>query len=304
MGGLGFTHLPARPKPMKSYPILFISSAVGLACVSGQIRQPEQPDPVAKELRLYGTWTVFLHPRYGFELPIPPGVGTSGKPEESHQPQFQSADGNFVMSAWGGIARDLPSKVFADQWDAAQRKADREITYQQRGQTWFVVSGTDVRGIEFYEKLTMQGQHVAFLDITFPKSRIRQYERWVEQIEDGFRPVALRDGLPESPPQLSRGQAIAELEKTPLKRNNPDGLAETPPAPKEEFTFTEPTLKKPAEPKPAPISERVPTAEKAVGKPGFVYSPFGETRRLVDVKGMPSGTKVKCPYTMNIFRVP
>ena len=37
----------------------------------------------------------------------------------------------------------------------------------------------------------MRSQQVAFLKITFPKARICEFESWVEQIEDGFRLVAL-----------------------------------------------------------------------------------------------------------------
>lgn len=39
------------------------------------------------------------------------------------------------------------------------------------------------------------------------------------------------------------------------------------------------------------------------GKPGFVTSPFS-TDGEVDVTGIPSGTKVRCPYTRGIFRAP
>jgi hypothetical protein len=74
-------------------------------------------------LRVYNTWTTFFHPRFGFELPIPPGVSALGVPEEENQPQFRSADRNFVMSAWGGIVSGPPSKVIALQWSLAQQKA-------------------------------------------------------------------------------------------------------------------------------------------------------------------------------------
>jgi hypothetical protein len=41
------------------------------------------------------------------------------------------------------------------------------------------------------------------------------------------------------------------------------------------------------------------------GKPGFVYNPF--TRKEVDVRGIPSGTRVRDPHDSNpahIFKVP
>lgn len=41
------------------------------------------------------------------------------------------------------------------------------------------------------------------------------------------------------------------------------------------------------------------------GKPGFVYSPYSYSQAgEVNVTGIPSGTKVRCPYTKRIFRVP
>lgn len=208
------------------------------------------------------------------------------------------------MSAWGGTATELPAKVFTDQWDASHQKEGRDITNVRRGKTWFVVSGSDARGIEFYEKFTMDGRQVAFLNITFPKARVRQYEGWVERIEDGFRPVMLRDGPAESPPQLSRNRAVADVVKTYGEQKPSTELAGNTSAQTEEFAFMEPTPKKRTEAAPVPISERLPTAEKVLGKPGFVYSPYGEDRRIVDAKGMPSGTKVKCPYTMRNFRLP
>ena len=40
------------------------------------------------------------------------------------------------------------------------------------------------------------------------------------------------------------------------------------------------------------------------GKPGFVRSPYAPDKGFVDVRGFPSGTEVKCPYTGKTFRIP
>jgi hypothetical protein len=56
-------------------------------------------------------------------------------------------------------------------------------------------------------------------------------------------------------------------------------------------------------PKPKSSSEDLPYATPVPGKDGFVYSPY-YSAGYVDVSGMPSGSKARCPYTKKIFRVP
>lgn len=249
--------------------------------------------------RIHREWTVFLHPRFGYELPIPPSVRSMGIPEDAEEAIFQSADGNFRMSAWGGFIREHPGSALAGQWDIAKRKGNRQITYQRRGGSWFVVSGTDDRGIEFYEKFIIRGQQVAHLNITFPRSMMRQFESWVEEIEDGFRPVTLRDGPAEMASMQNRQQKRLNAE-----RNFPEEGKQTQreelPNPKRS---SDQSLERKNTEKGTSKSD-MPSAKKVPGKPGFVYSPFSADQRIVDVTTVPAGTKVKCPYTMKIFRVP
>ena len=56
--------------------------------------------------------------------------------------------------------------------------------------------------------------------------------------------------------------------------------------------------------KPAVPREDLQYGVPVVGKKGFVYSPFATDKGEVDVEGIPAGTKVKCPYTGKVFRVP
>ena len=55
----------------------------------------------------------------------------------------------------------------------------------------------------------------------------------------------------------------------------------------------------------APIVKNNPDyAIKAVGKPGYVQSPYDSQGRLIDVRGLPPGTEAECPYTHRTFLVP
>jgi hypothetical protein len=58
----------------------------------------------------------------------------------------------------------------------------------------------------------------------------------------------------------------------------------------------------------APASQQpneIPTAKPVQGRPGFVYNPFDPTAtRLLDVRGKPSGIKLKDPVSGKLFIVP
>ena len=62
-------------------------------------------------------------------------------------------------------------------------------------------------------------------------------------------------------------------------------------------------------PQPAPARKDYPYAKSVPGKPGFVISPYAPYSGYVDVKGIPAGQEVACPYTSTdkvkkIFLVP
>ncbi len=48
---------------------------------------------------------------------------------------------------------------------------------------------------------------------------------------------------------------------------------------------------------PTPVVASTPTAKHVPGRPGFVFNPF--TQNMVDVDGIPSGTKVRDPQDNN-----
>lgn len=106
--------------------------------------------------------------------------------------------------------------------------------------------------------------------------------------------------------------------------DTPESIATTPPPQDPAVASTPPTdpsappsnpappstaTTEPAAPPPPPPSsssstpEQMPFGLPVPGKKGFVYSPFDKTQ-MVDVRGIPPGKKVRCPYTSKIFLVP
>jgi len=55
---------------------------------------------------------------------------------------------------------------------------------------------------------------------------------------------------------------------------------------------------------PSKLRRDLPYGIPVPGKPGFVTSPYAPKSGFVDVRGFPSGTEVKDPYTDKIFLTP
>ena len=54
----------------------------------------------------------------------------------------------------------------------------------------------------------------------------------------------------------------------------------------------------------ANLKRDLPYGIPVANKPGFVTSPFSPTQGVVDVRGIPSGTQVKDPFTVKAFLTP
>lgn len=306
--------------------LLVAASLVGACCASGQTG-PQ--GAAAAPVRVHQSWTVFQHPGYGYALPVPPGVRAMGEPEAAAEVTFVSQDGSFVMRAWGGLSPWPAADVFEGEWRNSVSQPGRSINYQRKARSWFVVSGTDAAGTEFYEKFTMRGAHVAAFALTYPRSRLREFDPWVVGIEKGFRLVGVPSGrlavaprlTPEGSPRLkvasnaareaprkapsqvsrSAGRSPAQPKATAAAGSSRTGESAQTAQTSRTTEASTPPKEEPA--KDAVSAANAPLATRVVGKPGFVYSPF-QSDKMVDVQGMERLMTVRCPYTKKIFRVP
>jgi hypothetical protein len=112
-------------------------------------------------------------------------------------------------------------------------------------------------------------------------------------------------GVPEATESdvTEPGHAVpaAEVEAAPQRRSEIE--TETSHSPRR--TAPQVAREKPVPPPQIPFTEtEFPTARAVPGKPGYVFSPFDDSERYVDVSGYTPGTKVKDPWTNKIFLVP
>jgi hypothetical protein len=101
-------------------------------------------------------------------------------------------------------------------------------------------------------------------------------------------------GRPEASSDQAAGGAQDRQRSGPEPGADPDGAStEAPPA------------DGPGSNNDAPVKpDGIPVAVPVAGSNGFVFSPFAEGEKKVDVRNIPPGTVVQDPYTGRLFRVP
>lgn len=281
--------------------------------------------------RDYSYWTFFQHPRFQFEVPVPPGMRAIGNPESGSSATFESLDGLVTMKVWGGRSATPGVAVFDNEWKEARQRAGRTVTWERKGRNSFVVAGVSSNRELFYEKFIMRGDHVASMTVTWPGSDSGRFAYELEEVVLGFTLVDDPDRLPEKSPVLLTKTPSHEVEAITLEEWRqadliPSGTAAPAPLPgvmwqgtrsaasrtmeSEQKTETRRELTTPDITPPEPVKEvkpqaaDLPVGTAVPGRDGFVYSPYVTEKKLVDAVGIASGTKVKCPYTGKAFRVP
>jgi hypothetical protein len=108
---------------------------------------------------------------------------------------------------------------------------------------------------------------------------------------------------PSPSPQNKRSKTKGSEQNPPDYPPSP--TATPPPAPTPTATPSQPPVRPASAPPQNKNTKRdIPYAIPVPGKPGFVTSPYSPKSGYVDVRGFPSGTEVKDPYSGKVFLTP
>jgi hypothetical protein len=128
--------------------------------------------------------------------------------------------------------------------------------------------------------------------VALPAGQLR-----AESLGDFFKRLGNSFAHPQKHPSPARNRA-AKPRGTGETLGSPSPSATPPPT-------AEPTVRTASVVTEARNSRRdVPYGIPVADKPGFVTSPYSPDQGLVDVRGIPSGTEVKDPYTGKVFLRP
>jgi hypothetical protein len=146
------------------------------------------------------SWKTYTNTVYGYSIPMPaslqlqPWKGDPVSPWQVRTKTFQSKDGkvSLVISTHWTNGRTL-QELFNDEVSARQKEGAL-INYNVLKDNWFVVSGTNSLGFEYYTKLVVFGDEATgqarYVEFTFayPTSQRSIYDRAVTKMSREFVP--------------------------------------------------------------------------------------------------------------------
>ena len=154
--------------------------------------------PVVAQAQL--SWKVYVDKLYGYSIPMPanlqlmPWNGDPESPWQNRNKTFQSPDGKMSLSISTHWTDDRTlEEAFKDEV-AERAKGGDLINYSVLRDSWYVVSGTNSLGFEFYSKrvvFTDEGtgvQRYIIFDFVYPESQRKVYDPAVTKIAREFIP--------------------------------------------------------------------------------------------------------------------
>lgn len=131
-------------------------------------------------------WMIYENPRFGFVLPVPPGMVALRPPDNGDGQEFATSDRKVKLTGWGCFNADDVAGIEA-RWKAALAEPERTITYKRKTATWFVVSGVAKNGAGFYERYSADKRYGSGWTMTYPQAEGKRFEPWIERIAAGYQ---------------------------------------------------------------------------------------------------------------------
>ncbi len=126
-------------------------------------------------------WLAYRNARFGFVLPIPPGMKALRPPDNGGGQAFESLDGNVKLLSWASFNVDGLGDV-ERRWAEEMAEGKRTITYKRKTASWYVVSGVLENGTGFYTRYTADKSYACGWSIAYPQKEEKKFATWVERI--------------------------------------------------------------------------------------------------------------------------
>ncbi len=132
-------------------------------------------------------WLAYRNARFGFVLPVPPGMKAQRPPDNGGGQAFETLEGNVNLASWASFNVDGLGDV-ERRWAEELAEGKRTITYKWKTASWYVVSGVDEDGTGFYIRYTADKDYACGWSIAYPQKEEKKYQAWIERIAKDHEP--------------------------------------------------------------------------------------------------------------------
>ncbi len=140
-------------------------------------------------------WKREVNGRWGFSLSYPASLIPEPIPVNGAGRRYHSANQEVSLVAEGSHTHP---DTFAENLNGFWQKelADRgdTVTYKLKRANFYVISGVNSNGYEFYHKAFFYPTYWVEFEITYPHTKHQQYDVWVERISQEFIPALPDNG--------------------------------------------------------------------------------------------------------------
>ena len=132
-------------------------------------------------------WKTYINKKFGYSIEYPARASSNSVLETEKGRLFEIPGEKYSqhvgVGSMGDKSLDEFYKITLDFYK------DTKITYKVKRKDWFVVSGVNKEGEEYYYKLYRKGgQKYLSFHLRYPHAKNKTYDRYVERIAKSFKP--------------------------------------------------------------------------------------------------------------------
>jgi hypothetical protein len=143
-------------------------------------------------LAIAADWKREVNGRWGFALSYPGSLISEPLPADGAGRRYHSPDQQVSLSVMGSHTH--PEEFLDNFWQQELSTRGETVTYKFKKDNYYVISGINPNGYEFYHKVFFYPTYWLEFEMTYPHAQHATYERWVERVAHDFVPVLPDNG--------------------------------------------------------------------------------------------------------------
>jgi hypothetical protein len=133
-------------------------------------------------------WKTYINGRWGFSLTYPSSLIAGPSPTNGAGQEFHLSSKEVSVAAQGSHTHEDIGETLDHFWRKELSERGDTVTYKLKKDNYYVISGVNSNGYQFYHKVFFfPGRWIEF-EITYPHAKNKVYDAWVERIAREFDP--------------------------------------------------------------------------------------------------------------------